>query len=120
MPNEIDQDGTRVLARILLCDRPEPREVRSRPVRREGILGVGLVDLARRQENLVAQSVDVHIARPRVATALGMANRLRVATLRGESLHSPPLVVFARAAAAAFTLDNTSCICDRCCTGTDQ
>ena len=90
--DEVGQDAGGPLVRVLLRDRSEPREICAGAMGSEAVTAVGLVDHAGRQQDVLAQAVDVLVAGPWASAALRVADGIGPVALRREGLHPPALV----------------------------
>src|ERR1019366_844992 len=91
-PDKAGENFPRRLARALLRDGTEPREGGAALVRAHAVAGVGLVDQARREQDLLTDGVDLVIARPGTSTGLGVAKGLGLLAARSHRPHGPLLV----------------------------
>jgi len=90
--HQVGEDLARLLVRILLRHRAAAGEVRAAAVGADAVAPGGLVDEPARQEDLLAQRVDVAVGRPRARqdSAYWMASAFLAH--RRERLHRPALV----------------------------
>jgi len=90
--DEVCEDLLGTLLRVLPGNGAEGGEIRPRPVRPKPVARVRVVDEAGGEEHLLAERVDVAVARPGPARALGEPDRLGPLVQDTEGLHRPALV----------------------------
>ncbi len=90
--HQVREDGRRRTTGVLPLDGAEPREIRARLIGRQTVTGVRLLAATLRQEDLLAQFVDVQVRRPGAAAALGAGDRLVGPSHRRHRPHRPLLV----------------------------
>ena len=90
--HQVGQELTGGLVGVPPGHGPKSREVGARAVLSQAVALVRLFDHARREENLLADRIDLGVVRPGSTARLGVADRLCTFAHGGERLHRPTLV----------------------------
>ena len=90
--HQVGQELTGRLVGMSLGEGPKRREKGASAVRSQTVALVGLLDHARREENFLADRIDLGVVRPGSTARLGVADHLCTLAYGGERLQRPTLV----------------------------